>query len=270
MRRIASIFDEKSLQQMPGYTPPKDLSVTFEGVSFAYGQHKVLNDISFHMPQGSVTALVGESGGGKTTTANLLLRFWDVSTGCIRIGGTDIRTFSQSEFYKHFSVVFQDVYLFNDTVLNNIRMARPEASREEVMDAARKAHCHEFIMELEEAYDTPVGEGGARLSGGERQRIAIARAILKDAPLLVLDEATASVDPENELLIQEALGALVQDKTLLVIAHRLSTVRGAHQILVLKQGDIAERGTHEELMSHKGIYHQFWQSQERMKSWSIQ
>lgn len=270
LRRIASIFEEEPLQQMPGYTPPKDLGVAFENVSFAYGQRQVLNDISFHMPQGTVTALVGESGGGKTTTANLLLRFWDVSGGRIRIGGTDVRTFSQSEFYKLFSVVFQDVYLFNDTVLNNIRMARPEASREEVMDAARKAHCHEFIMELEETYDTPVGEGGARLSGGERQRIAIARAILKDAPLLVLDEATASVDPENELLIQQALGALVQGKTLLVIAHRLSTVRGAHQILVLKQGDIVERGTHEELISQKGIYHQFWQSQERMKSWSIQ
>lgn len=221
------------------------------------------------MPQGTVTALVGESGSGKTTTANLLLRFWDVSGGSIRIGGTDIRTFSQNDFYKLFSVVFQDVYLFNDTVLNNIRMASPQASEEEVMEAARKAHCHEFIMELENKYDTMVGEGGARLSGGERQRIAIARAILKNAPLLVLDEATASVDPENELLIQEALKTLVKNKTLLIIAHRLSTVRGAHQILVLKEGGIAEKGSHEELMRRKGIYYQFWQCQERLKSWSI-
>ena len=269
LRRITSIFQEKSLPQLPGYTPPADLNITFDRVSFSYGQRQVLNDISFHMPQGTVTALVGESGSGKTTTANLLLRFWDVSGGSIRIGGTNIRTFSQNDFYKLFSVVFQDVYLFNDTVLNNIRMASPQASEEEVMEAARKAHCHEFIMELENKYDTMVGEGGARLSGGERQRIAIARAILKNAPLLVLDEATASVDPENELLIQEALKTLVKNKTLLIIAHRLSTVRGAHQILVLKEGGIAEKGSHEELMRRKGIYYQFWQCQERLKSWSI-
>lgn len=269
LRRIASIFQEKALPRVEGYTPPRDYGVAFENVSFAYGQRRVLDDISFHMPEGTVTALVGSSGSGKTTTANLLMRFWDVDSGAIRIGGTDIRAFPQSEFYKLFSVVFQDVYLFNDTVMNNIRMANPEASEEDVVEAACKAHCHEFVVELKNGYETLVGEGGARLSGGERQRIAIARALLKNAPLLVLDEATASVDPENELLIQEALRTLVQNKTLLVIAHRLSTVRGAHQILVLDEGGIGEKGTHEELVRRKGIYNKFWESQERMKSWSI-
>lgn len=269
VKKIADTLQEPSLPVMPGYEPPQSYEVAFQQVHFSYGAKKILQDFSFTIPEGTVTALVGESGSGKTTTANLLLRFMDVDAGRITIGGTDIRTFSQEELYKHFSVVFQEVYLFNDTIMNNIRLARPEASDEEVMAAARKACCHDFIIELEEQYQTSAGEKGARLSGGERQRIAIARAILKNAPLLILDEATASIDPENELLIQQGLTNLTQGKTLLVIAHRLSTIQKAHQILVLNDRVIAERGTHDELIAHRGVYENLWAQQNTLRSWSI-
>ncbi len=268
LKRIADVLHERPLPVRPGHTPPRGHAIAFAGVDFAYGDKAVLRDVSFTVPEGTVTALVGESGGGKTTALNLLLRFWDVDRGAITIGGTDIRTFAQEDLYSLFSVVFQDVYLFNDTVMNNIRLARQEASDEEVMQAARKACCHDFIMSLDQGYDTCVGEKGSRLSGGERQRIAIARAILKDAPILLLDEATASIDPENELLIQQGLTNLMRGKTLLVIAHRLSTIRQAHQILVLRDGRIAERGDHAALMAGGGFYSNAWARQQEIRSWN--
>lgn len=244
--------------------------IRFENVSFAYDQGPdVLHNVSFVMPEGSVTALVGPSGAGKSTIAHLLLRFWDAREGKITLGGADIRSLSQEELYKNFSVVFQDVYLFDDTVFNNIHMARPDASCEEVYRAARLARCDDFIARLEHGFETRVGEGGARLSGGEKQRLSIARAILKDAPIVILDEATASLDPENELSIQEGLNSLLAGKTLLVIAHRLETIRDADNILVLQDGRIAESGSHEGLLAKEGLYTRLWHLQNTIKSWQL-
>lgn len=271
LRRIEAVLVEKSLPQHIGYTSPIGYNIAFENVRFTYesSSHQVLENVSFTVKEGTVTALVGVSGSGKTTTANLLLRFWDVDNGCISIGGTDIRTFSSEEFYKLFSVVFQDAYLFNDTVMNNLRFAKQCATDEEIFEAAKKACCHDFIISLKQGYNTVVGEKGSCLSGGERQRLAIARAILKDAPIIILDEATSSIDPQNELLIQQGLTNLLQGKTLLVIAHRLSTIKGADQILVLQKGHIAEKGTHTALLNEGGVYANLWHCQEKMKSWSV-
>jgi ATP-binding cassette subfamily B protein len=269
VKRITDTLEESPLPRLPGYTEPTSREIAFENVHFSYGDKEILRGMSFTMREGTVTALVGESGSGKTTTANLLLRFMDLDSGRITIGGTDIRSFPQEELYSLFSVVFQDVYLFNDTIMNNIRLAKPAATDEEVMEAAQKACCHDFIMALEQQYETSAGEQGARLSGGERQRIAIARAILKDAPLLILDEATASIDPENELLIQQGLTNLTRGKTLFVIAHRLSTIQKADQILVLKDGAIAERGRHDNLLAAGGIYNNLWTQQNELRSWTI-
>jgi len=228
--------------------------IAYEHVSFGYTDKTVLQDVSFAMKKGSMTALVGPSGGGKSTVASLLARFWDVRAGSIQVRGRDIRTVSLGNLMDQIGMVFQRVYLFQDTVYNNIAMARPEASREEVMEAAKKARCYDFIMQLPQGFDTVIGEGGASLSGGEQQRISIARCILKDAPIVILDEATASVDADNERAIQEAISELCRDKTLLVIAHRLKTIRDADQILVITDGQIRERGTHESLMAANGIY----------------
>ena len=228
--------------------------IAYEHVSFGYTDKTVLQDVSFTMKKGSMTALVGPSGGGKSTVASLLARFWDVRSGSIMVRGRDIRTVSLGNLMDQIGMVFQRVYLFQDTVYNNIAMARPEASREEVMEAAKKARCYDFIMQLPQGFDTVIGEGGASLSGGEQQRISIARCILKDAPIVILDEATASVDADNERAIQEAISELCRDKTLLVIAHRLKTIRDAEQILVITDGQIRERGTHESLMAANGIY----------------
>lgn len=234
--------------------------IVFEDVSFSYdGKNDVLHDISFAMPPRTMTALVGPSGGGKSTIANLLARFWDVSTGCVKIRGVDIRDVPLAEMMDQISMVFQRVYLFQDTIYNNIAMGRPDASEEEIIQAAKKARCYDFVTALPDGFQTIVGEGGATLSGGERQRIAIARCILKDAPIVILDEATASVDVDNERYIQEAISELVRGKTLLVIAHRLHTIRDADQILVVAGGRIAQCGDHASLSDQPGIYQDFVQ-----------
>ena len=234
--------------------------IVFEDVSFSYdGKNDVLHDISFAMPPRTMTALVGPSGGGKSTIANLLARFWDVGTGCVKIRGVDIRDVPLAELMDQISMVFQRVYLFQDTIYNNIAMGRPDASEEEIIQAAKKARCYDFVTALPDGFQTIVGEGGATLSGGERQRIAIARCILKDAPIAILDEATASVDVDNERYIQEAISELVRGKTLLVIAHRLHTIRDADQILVVAGGRIAQRGDHASLSDQPGIYQDFVQ-----------
>lgn len=234
--------------------------IVFEDVSFSYdGKNDVLHDISFAMPPRTMTALVGPSGGGKSTIANLLARFWDVGTGCVKIRGVDIRDVPLAELMDQISMVFQRVYLFQDTIYNNIAMGRPDASEEEVFQAAKKARCYDFVTALPDGFQTIVGEGGATLSGGERQRIAIARCILKDAPIVILDEATASVDVDNERYIQEAISELVRGKTLLVIAHRLHTIRDADQILVVAGGRIAQCGDHASLSDQPGIYQDFVQ-----------
>ncbi len=239
-------------------------------VSFAYGDGPlVLNGMSLTIPEGTTAALVGGSGSGKTTVAKLFARFYDATGGSVRIGGHDVRELSCDSILADFSMVFQDVYLMDDTIERNIALSRPDAQFEEIVEAAKAARCDEFIKALPEGYKTKVGEGGARLSGGERQRISIARAILKDAPIVVLDEATASVDPENEAEIQAALAQLCKGKTVLEIAHRLSTIEEADQIFFLRDGRVAEQGTHEELISHNGPYHDFVEARSRIEGWQI-
>lgn len=234
--------------------------IVFEDVSFSYdGKNDVLHNISFAMPPRTMTALVGPSGGGKSTIANLLARFWDVGTGCVKIRGVDIRDVPLAELMDQISMVFQRVYLFQDTIYNNIAMGRPDASEKEIIQAAKKARCYDFVTALPDGFQTIVGEGGVTLSGGERQRIAIARCILKDAPIVILDEATASVDVDNERYIQEAISELVRGKTLLVIAHRLHTIRDADQILVVAGRRIAQCGDHASLSDQPGIYQDFVQ-----------
>ena len=228
--------------------------IAYDNVSFAYTEKDVLKAVSFVVKQGQMTALVGPSGGGKSTIASLLARFWDVKNGRILVRGEDIRNVSLGSLMDQISMVFQRVYLFQDTVYNNIAIGRPDATREEVEDAAKKARCYDFIMQLPEGFDTVIGEGGASLSGGEKQRISIARCILKDSPIVILDEATASVDADNERAIQEAISELCRNKTLLVIAHRLKTIKDADQILVVSGGEIVERGDHTSLMDMNGMY----------------
>jgi len=229
-------------------------AVEYSDVSFGYTGKNVLNHISFSMKKGEMTALVGPSGSGKSTIASLLARFWDIREGTIKLNGKDIKNISLGSLMDQISMVFQRVYLFKDTIYNNIAMGRPSATREEVIEAAKKARCYDLIRSLPEGFDTVIGEGGASLSGGEKQRISIARCILKDSPIVILDEATASVDADNERAIQEAISELCKDKTLLVIAHRLKTIKDADQILVVSDGKIIERGNHDKLMEEGGIY----------------
>ena len=255
--RIESVFEENELDNSGTASIPEREApeIEFKNVHFGYNEREVLKDVSFTVPKGSMTALVGPSGSGKTTIANLLPRFWDVQEGAVLLRGTDIRTVPLAELMDNISMVFQRVYLFQDTVYNNIAIGRTDATREEVEEAARKARCYDFIMALPQGFDTVIGEGGASLSGGEQQRISIARCILKDAPIVILDEATASVDADNESHIQAAISELVKGKTLLVIAHRLNTIQNADQILVVENGCIAERGSHDALMAADGPYH---------------
>ncbi len=260
--RIESVFDEAELnndgkEKLPDAEDAarKGLAeISYQNVSFAYCDKNVLGGINFDVQKGQMLALVGPSGGGKSTIANLLARFWDVKDGSIKIRGTDIRNVPLANLMDNISMVFQRVYLFQDTIFNNIAMGKTNASREEVIEVAKKARCYDFIMKLPDGFDTVIGEGGADLSGGEQQRISIARCMLKDAPIVILDEATASVDADNEHFIQEAISELCRGKTLLVIAHRLNTIRNADKILVIKNGQIVESGSHEELMSKGGEY----------------
>lgn len=256
--RIEAVLEEAELpdigkQHIPSCKPGQP-EISFENVTFAYQGKDVLHDISFTMKKNTMTALVGPSGGGKSTIANLLARFWDVKAGKVTIRGNDIKDVPVAELMEQISMVFQRVYLFRDTIYNNISIGKPNATQEEVYEAAKKARCYDFIMALPEGFQTVVGEGGDTLSGGEKQRISIARCILKDAPVIILDEATASVDTDNESYIQEAISELVKGKTLLVIAHRLNTIQAADQILVISDGCISQRGTHDELMQKEGLY----------------
>lgn len=245
-----------------------NFDVEFENVTFGYEEEKkdILKNVSFRVPQHSMTALVGKSGCGKSTIVNLAARFWDADSGAVRIGGANVRDMTTDSLLKNISVVFQNVYLFNDTVFNNVAFGKRGATREDVVEACKKARCHEFISELENGYDTIIGEGGSTLSGGEKQRISIARAILKDAPIVLLDEATASVDPDNEAYIQQAINEMIKGKTLIVIAHKLPSVMNANQILMIENGRIIERGTHEELLNAGGAYAELWN--EQVKSFS--
>ena len=230
----------------------------------------VLKDVSFTIPEKTSTAIVGPSGSGKTTICNLIARFYDVQAGSICVGGHDVREFTCDSLLKNISMVFQNVYLFHDTFRNNIRFGRPDATEEEVIAAAKAARCHDFIVSLPQGYDTVVGEGGGTLSGGEKQRISIAHAILKDAPIVILDEATASIDPENEHLIQAAISELTKGKTLITIAHRLATIENAGQILLVDEGRIVQKGTHEELIQQEGKYLDFVRVREQAEVWQLQ
>ena len=247
----------------------KNFNIEMKNVKFSYDKRTILENITFSLPQNTTTAIIGPSGSGKTTICSLIARFYDVDLGTVSIGGTDVREMSCDSLLKNISMVFQNVYLFNDTIVNNIKFGKPDAAMEEVFEAARKARCHDFITDLPDGYNTMVGEGGSTLSGGEKQRISIARAILKNAPVVILDEATASVDPENEHYIQEAISALTHGKTILVIAHRLATIENADQILVLDGGKIVQKGTHEQLLAEAGIYNRFYAIRKQAEGWSI-
>ncbi|WP_028504956.1 ABC transporter ATP-binding protein [Ruminococcus sp. FC2018] len=248
---------------------PQSFDICANNISFAYEQRKIIDGVSLSIPQRTTTAVVGPSGGGKTTLTSLLSRFWDVDEGSVTLGGKDVRKYSMDSLMKNFSFVFQRVYLFEDTVANNIRFGQPDAPMDKVIEAAKKACCHDFIMQLPDGYDTVIGEGGASLSGGEKQRISIARAIMKDAPIIVLDEATANVDPENEADLMNAIDALTKEKTIIMIAHRLKTVRKADNIVVIESGKIAQQGTHEQLMQQGGIYKSFVESRREAASWRL-
>ena len=248
---------------------PQNRDITFDHVDFSYGERKIIQDVSFTVPEGTTTAIVGPSGSGKTTLTSLMARFWDVDSGSVKLGGIDVKDYALDSLMSNFSMVFQAVYLFNDSIENNIKFGKPDATHEEVVAVAKAARCHDFIAALPEGYDTVIGEGGATLSGGERQRLSIARAMLKDAPIVILDEATANVDPENEVDLQEAIEALTGGKTIIMIAHRLKTVRRANQILVLEHGRITQRGTHDQLVQEPGIYADFIRTRQKAVNWKI-
>ncbi|AOT72017.1 ABC transporter ATP-binding protein [Geosporobacter ferrireducens] len=265
--RIMEIRHERPL---PGKDDaPAGNHIEFQNVTFAYENTNVLKNVSFSISPKSITALVGPSGSGKSTITRLMARFWDVQGGRILIDGRDIKDMDPEKLLSRVSMVFQDVYLFKDTIGNNIRVGKMNASQEEIQWAAKKACCHNFIMKLPQGYDTPVGEGGCTLSGGEKQRLSIARALLKDAPIVLLDEATASLDPENEIQVQRAINALVSNKTVVIIAHRLKTIKGADKIIVLENGKVVEQGVHEELLAKEGLYQHLWSLQQQSSGWSM-
>lgn len=269
MDKLEALENAEYIDQDGTDIKPTSYDIEFKDVSFGYDDRMVLHDLNFTIPQNATTAIVGPSGGGKTTLCNLIARFYDVNSGTITLGGTDIRAFTCDSLLRNISMVFQNVYLFRDTIKNNIKFGRPDAADEQIIAAAKAARCHDFIMALPDGYDTVIGEGGSSLSGGEKQRISIARAMLKDAPIVILDEATASIDPENEHLIQEAISALTHGKTIVAIAHRLATIENADQILVIDGGTVAQRGTHEELLEQEGTYKTFIKIREQAEGWRI-
>ncbi|MFZ4928024.1 ABC transporter ATP-binding protein [Chryseobacterium sp. Mn2064] len=268
LSRIIGVLEEPTMETEKNEIP-QNYQICFHNVSFGYQEKMTLQNINFTVPENSMLALVGHSGSGKTTIASLIARFWDVNEGSITIGGTDIRNINQDVFYKQISEVFQEVYLFDDTIYNNVKIGNPEAVDHEIEKALEKAQCLEFINDLPEGIHTKVGEGGSKLSGGQKQRISIARALLKDAPIVLLDEATASLDPENEIYIQRAIQELVRSKTVVVIAHKLSTIQNANQILVLNEGEISEKGNHTELLEKNGIYRKMWDIQKQSNGWKV-
>ena len=263
-------IQEEPIQTGADSCSPKGFDIVFDHVSFAYHEDEsVLSDVSFTVKQGEVTALVGPSGGGKSTATKLAARFWDISSGKITLGGVDVSTVDPEALLRHYAIVFQDVVLFRDTVMENIRMGRRDASDEEVIEAAKAVRCHSFIVGLPDGYKTLIGENGATLSGGERQRISIARALLKDAPVILLDEATASLDVENESAVQSALSQLIRDKTVLIIAHRMRTVASADRIVVLEGGKVSEQGTPQELLERDGFYRRMAELQQESSVWRL-
>lgn len=270
--RIFEVLDIKALSQVEKSTLPLNNSITFEDVSFSYDntEQKALKNINFVVPQGTVTALVGPSGAGKSTVAKLIPRFWDVSKGSIKIGGVNIKDIKSDDLMESVSFVFQDTFLFHDTILNNIKMANPKASDEDVIKAAKAAQIHDFIESLPNGYLSKSGDRGTNLSGGQKQRITIARTILRDNPIVVLDEATAFADPENEEEIIKALANLMKEKTVIVIAHRLSTIKDVDQIVVFDKGEIVEVGKHEELLENKLVYNNLWQNYIQAQDWNLE
>ena len=277
MLRMAAASIDRTLEteQMPRMdehgkaVSPKSHDITFDHVSFSYENKQILHDINVTLPNKTTTAIVGPSGSGKSTLCNLIARFWDVDSGCVKIGGVDVRDYTLESLMNQISMVFQNVYLFADTIENNIKFGCPDATHEQVVSAAKKACCDDFIEALPDGYDTVIGEGGASLSGGEKQRISIARAMLKDAPIVILDEATANVDPENEDRLQKAIEALTRDKTIIMIAHRLKTVRHADQILVIDHGCIVQQGKHDALIRQSGLYAEFVGGRKQAAIWKL-
>ncbi len=266
--RVSKLLDEPELNGSDDITV-NSFDIQFDHVSFAYNNEDVLHDVSFTAKQGEITALVGPSGSGKSTLARLAARFWDVKSGTVSIGGEDLRKIAPEHLLKNYSIVFQDVVLFNDTIYNNIRIGKEDATEEEIYAAAKLAACDEFIERLPDGYQTVIGENGRTLSGGERQRLSIARAFLKNAPVILLDESTASIDPENETKIQQAIGRLIENKTVLIIAHKLRTVADCDKIVVLDQGNVAEQGTHKTLMEQNGLYHKLYTLQSESLIWKV-
>ena len=269
VERAQAILDTPQMDITGEDIRPETRDIRADAVEFSYEKRKVIDGVSLQIPERTTTAIVGPSGGGKTTLVNLLARFWDVDTGEVTLGGRNVRDYDMDSLMKNFSFVFQNVYLFHDTIANNIRFGQPEADMETVIAAAKKACCHDFIMSLPDGYDTVIGEGGASLSGGEKQRISIARAMMKDAPVIFLDEATANVDPENENELMRAIQALTAEKTVIMIAHRLKTVEHADQILVIDHGRIVQQGTHESLLAQEGLYKTFIGERRKAASWKV-
>ncbi len=270
MDRLDALKGDKFIDSDGKEICPEHYDIEFKNVNFGYDSRQILKDVSFRIPEKTSAAIVGPSGSGKTTICSLIARFYDPQSGTVTLGGHDLKEFTCDSLLSRISMVFQNVYLFHDTVHANICFGKPDATEEEMIEAAKKARCHDFIMKMPDGYDTVIGEGGGTLSGGEKQRISIARAILKDAPIVILDEATASIDPENEHLIQSAIAELTKGKTIITIAHRLATIRRADMILVVDDGRIAECGTHEELLSRGGIYKRFTEIREKAESWHIE
>ena len=267
--RAQEILDTPQMDITGEEIRPENRNLHAQDVEFSYEKRKVIDGVTMHIPEKTTTAIVGPSGGGKTTLVNLLARFWDTDAGTVTLGGRDVRDYDMESLMENYSFVFQNVYLFHDTIANNIRFGQPQAPMEKVIEAAKKACCHDFIQALPDGYETVIGEGGASLSGGEKQRISIARAMMKDAPVIFLDEATANVDPENENDLMQAIQALTAEKTVIMIAHRLKTVEHADQILVVDHGRIVQQGTHQNLMKEEGIYRNFISERREAASWKV-